>query len=43
MEYSKEAILQGRKNQEATTETPEKFATIDGSSQVRPDRDWETT
>ena len=42
MDYSKEAILQGRKNQESTTETPETFATIDGSTQVRPTRDLDT-
>ena len=39
MDYSKEAILQGRKNQESTTETPETFATIDGAAQTRPGRE----
>ena len=35
MEFSKEAIQQGRANQDASVETPESFATIDGATQPR--------
>ena len=35
MEFSKESILQGRANREASVETPETFSTIDGASQPR--------
>ena len=38
MEYSREAILQGRKNQAASTETPDTFGSIDGASADRPTR-----
>ena len=39
MKFSREAIQQGRMNQEASAETPETFATIDGASQPRPGRE----
>ena len=39
MNYSKEAIQQGRLNQEASAETPETFGTIDGAAQYRPQRE----
>ena len=35
MKFSKEAIQQGRANQDASAETPETFATIDGATQPR--------
>ena len=35
MNYSMESIKQGRMNQEASAETPETFATIEGASQPR--------
>ena len=35
MEFSKEAIQQGRANQSASVETPETFATIEGAAQPR--------
>ena len=35
MNYSAEAIRQGRANQAASVETPETFATIEGSAQPR--------
>lgn len=34
-DFTSESIRQGRKNQEASLETPESFATIDGASQAR--------
>lgn len=39
MDYSKESIQQGQKNQEASIETPENFGTIDGADVPRPARD----
>ena len=39
MEFSKESIQQGLKNQEASLETPENFGTIDGADVVRPSGD----
>ena len=39
MEFSKESIQQGLKNQEASLETPESFGTIDGADVARPTRD----
>ena len=36
MEFSKESLQQGRANQDASVETPESFATIDGAAQPRP-------
>ena len=36
MEFSKESIQQGMKNQEASLETPENFGTIDGADVARP-------
>lgn len=38
-DFTKESIRQGRKNQDASAETPETFATLDGSAQVRPARE----
>ena len=35
MQFSKEAIQQGRANQDASAETPETFATLDGATQAR--------
>ena len=35
MDFSKEAIQQGRANQDASVETPETFATIEGAAQPR--------
>ena len=35
MEFSKEAIQQGRANQDASVETPESFSTIEGAAQPR--------
>lgn len=35
MEFSKESIQQGQANREASVETPETFATIEGASQPR--------
>ena len=35
MNFTKEAIQQGRANQDASAETPESFATIDGASVPR--------
>ena len=35
MRFSKEAIQQGRANQDATSETPETFARLDGAVQAR--------
>ena len=35
MEFSRESILQGRANQNASVETPESFATIEGAAQPR--------
>ena len=39
MKYSREAIQQGRMNQEKSAETPETFATIDGATAERPTRE----
>ena len=39
MEFSKESIQQGLKNQEASLETPDNFGTIDGADVVRTSRD----
>ena len=39
MEFSRQAIQQGRLNQQKTEETPESFGTIDGTAQVRPTRE----
>lgn len=39
MEFSRESIQQGLKNQEASLETPENFGTIDGADVVRPGGD----
>ena len=39
MKYSKEAIQQGRMNQEASLETPETFGMLDGVAQYRPGRE----
>ena len=36
MEFSRESLQQGRANQDASVETPESFATIDGAAQPRP-------
>ena len=38
-EFTRESIMQGRQNQDASMETPESFATIDGAAQTRPTRD----
>lgn len=38
-DFTKESLKQGRMNQDASMETPETFATIDGAAQVRPTRD----
>ena len=38
-DFTRESIQQGRKNQDASIETPETFATIDGAAQVRPGRE----
>ena len=35
MQFSKEAIQQGRANQDQSAETPETFATLDGATQSR--------
>ena len=35
MEFSKEAIQQGRANQDASAETPETFSRLDGAVQVK--------
>ena len=35
MNFTKEAIQQGRANQDASAETPETFATLDGATQAR--------
>ena len=35
MDFSKEAILQGRQNQDQSAETPETFARLDGAAQPR--------
>ena len=35
MHYAKENLQQGLRNQQASAETPESFATIDGASQPR--------
>jgi len=35
MEFSKESIQQGRANQDASSETPETFATIEGAAAPR--------
>ena len=35
MHFAKENLQQGLRNQEASAETPESFATIDGASQPR--------
>ena len=37
MRFAKEAIMQGRLNQEASAETPGTFATIDSATQNKPD------
>lgn len=39
MRFSKEAIQQGRMNQEASSETPETFGMLDGVAQYRPGRE----
>ena len=39
MNFSREAIQQGRMNQEQSAETPETFATIDGAAQPRSGRE----
>ena len=38
MDFSRESIQQGLKNQEASLETPENFGTIDGADVPRPTR-----
>ena len=35
MEFTRESLQQGLKNQEASVETPESFGTIDGAAVVR--------
>ena len=35
MNFSRESIQQGRANQDASVETPESFATIEGAAQPR--------
>lgn len=35
MDFTKEAIQQGRANQDASAETPEQFGTLDGAAQPR--------
>ena len=35
MQFSKEAIQQGRANQDASAETPETFSRLDGAAQPR--------
>ena len=35
MDFSKEAILMGRQNQDQSAETPETFARLDGAAQPR--------
>ena len=35
MKFTKESIQQGRANQDASVETPETFATIEGAAQPR--------
>lgn len=39
MQFSREAIQQGRMNQEKSAETPETFATIDSAAADRPSRE----
>ena len=39
MQFSKEAIQQGRANQDASSETPETFARLDGAAQPRDHRE----
>lgn len=39
MKFSKEAIQQGRINQDSSTETPETFARLDGAAQPREHRE----
>ena len=39
MDFSRESIQQGLKNQEASLETPENFGTIDGADVTRPTGD----
>ena len=34
MEYNREALIQGQKNQQAAEETPETFATMSGADQA---------
>jgi len=36
MDFSRESIVQGRKNQEASAETPDSFGTVDGAAFDRP-------
>lgn len=38
MEFSRATLQQGMKNQEASNETPDSFASIDGASVDRPTR-----
>ena len=38
MQFSREAIQQGRRNQEKSEETPETFATVDGATAESPTR-----
>ena len=35
MDFTKESLMQGLKNQEASAETPDSFSTIDGAAQTR--------
>ena len=35
MDFTRESLRQGLKNQEASAETPESFSTIDGAAQTR--------
>lgn len=39
MQFSKEAIQQGRANQDASSETPESFARLDGAAMPREGRE----
>ena len=40
MDFTREAIQQGRANQDASSETPESFATIDGAAQPREELNY---
>ena len=35
MDFTRESLMQGLKNQEASAETPDSFSTIDGAAQTR--------